>query len=129
MFIVLGFYKRRPDLTHEQFSHHWRNVHGPLMQRIARTHPYMIRYVQHHLSPDSDYPVPAGATSDTTTQVYDGFSEAWFENKESRDKWFALPVFKTEGAEDARQFLDMNTSRWAVIDEQHVIIPGPGASL
>ena len=126
MFVVLGYYKRGPDLTHEQFSHHWRNVHGPLMRKIAEKDPYLVRYVQHHLSPDTSYVVDPNTKHDSNSEGYDGFSEAWFVSEEARDKWANLPIFKSEGIEDEKQFLDLAATRWVVRDEQHVIIAGPG---
>src|SRR4051794_22365407 len=76
MIILLGFYKRRPDLTWEQFSDHWRNVHGPLLRDTPEASRYIKRYVQHHIRPRS--PSLAGVGS----LDFDGFSEAWFESAE-----------------------------------------------
>jgi uncharacterized protein (TIGR02118 family) len=45
-FKMIAFLRRRPDLTHEQFSQHWRNNHGPLA--VARQ-PGFWRYVQNHV--------------------------------------------------------------------------------
>lgn len=35
MFVVLGFFKRKPGMTHKAFSAYWRDVHGPMI----RNHP------------------------------------------------------------------------------------------
>jgi EthD domain len=53
MLITLGFYKRKPGLTREQFSKHWREVHGPLIANDPILSKYLKRYVQHHCVPSS----------------------------------------------------------------------------
>jgi len=118
MVIILGYYKRKPGLSHDQFSHHWVNVHGPLIKSIPNIERYLIRYVQHHLKSDrsQDFPDNAG---------FDGFSEAWFTTREAMDELFSLPFFSKEVIDDERKFLDMEATRWIVYDNQQVIIPGP----
>ena len=118
MVIILGFYKRKAGLTHEQFCHHWKNVHGPLIRSIPDIDKYLVRYVQHHLTPDSGYPTPEGMD-------FDGFSEAWFVDTDARDALFELDFFKAEVIDDERKFIDMDATRWITLDEQHVMIAGP----
>ncbi|MFD2580327.1 EthD domain-containing protein [Novosphingobium colocasiae] len=72
MLIVLGFYRRRPDLSIEQFRTHWRDVHGPLIKRITDAHGLLLRYVQHHLTPDETYPFQEGVTAGAAGG-FDGF--------------------------------------------------------
>ena len=36
MLTVLGFYKRKEGMSREEFSHHWRYVHGPLIMALSR---------------------------------------------------------------------------------------------
>lgn len=120
MIINLGYYKRKPGLTHAEFSEHWRDVHGPLIRRIPNIDRYLLRYVQHHLTPDPTQPIPPGMD-------YDGFSEAWFPSLEARAELFALPFFQAEVIADERRFLDMDATRWSVIDRQETMIAGqPG---
>jgi hypothetical protein len=42
---IIGFIKRRPDLTEEQFYEHWGNIHGPLVAPWAVKHG-IISYSQ-----------------------------------------------------------------------------------
>lgn len=35
---LIGFIKRRPDLTQEQFYNYWRNVHAPKIAHWAKKH-------------------------------------------------------------------------------------------
>jgi len=126
MLIILGFYRRRPDLTAEQFQRHWRDVHGPLIRSLAEQHPKFLRYVQHHLTPDSEFPSVPGVTAETAGG-FDGFSEAWFADVAARDAFFDLPQMKNEVIADEREFIDMTATRWVVLDRQHTIIAGaPG---
>jgi len=118
MVINLGFYKRKPGLSREQFSRHWESIHGPLIRSIPNIDQYLIRYVQHHLTPDIVFPMPDG-------QLYDGFSEAWFPSIAARTELFGLPFFLQKVIEDERNFLDMEATRWLVIDEPKVMIPAP----
>ena len=37
MVIVLGFYKRKPGLTHEEFCRHWLDIHAPLTLGLNRS--------------------------------------------------------------------------------------------
>ncbi|PYH87234.1 hypothetical protein BO82DRAFT_397148 [Aspergillus uvarum CBS 121591] len=43
--------KKREDITHEQFHHHWTHVHGPPVSDWLRPHG-VIRYVQYHQPPE-----------------------------------------------------------------------------
>lgn len=38
---IVAFMKRKPGLTHEQFYHHWVNVHGPLVKPWAKKHGFL----------------------------------------------------------------------------------------
>jgi uncharacterized protein (TIGR02118 family) len=115
MLITLGFYKRRPGLTREQFSRHWREVHGPLIVSNPILSKYLRRYVQHHCVPSSGWP-------NVGDLEYDGFSESWFDSLEARKEMHALPYFQSEMIADEHKFLDMNATRILMFDNQVVQI-------
>jgi hypothetical protein len=119
MLVMLGFYKRRPDLTHEQFSHHWRTVHGPLIRGNPDMTRLIRRYVQHHLLPRS-LPLAAGYVD----LGYDGFSEIWLDGPEAIKQMRALPWMKEVLVEDERKFLDMTATRASVVDQQSYQLGG-----
>jgi uncharacterized protein (TIGR02118 family) len=41
---------RRPDMSREEFSAYWKDVHGPIATKV----PGVQRYVQHHARPDAN---------------------------------------------------------------------------
>jgi uncharacterized protein (TIGR02118 family) len=69
MIKFMGLLTRRPGLSVEEFQHHWRDIHGPL---VHAEFPEMRRYIQCHAIPDT--------YSLTPPPAYDGVPEAWFES-------------------------------------------------
>lgn len=118
MLVVLGFYNRKPGMTHEEFSAYWRTVHGPMLAENSEIRRYMKRYIQHHLRPNESPTVEALG--------FDGFSESWYENAEDRAKLLALPVFQNDIVPDEMEFIDLSTKRTSMFDSQVVQIGRPG---
>jgi uncharacterized protein (TIGR02118 family) len=119
MIVLLGFYRRRPDLTWEEFSHHWRNVHGPLIRDTPETARHIRRYVQHHIRPNPAYPDAA--------LPYDGFSEVWFDSMEDRAAMQANPVYQRLMPADEKKFLDLTATRLHMVDMPVLQIGDPVA--
>jgi len=117
MIIVLGFYKRKPGLTYEEFSRHWRDVHGPLVRDTPEIAKYIRRYVQHHLMPNTIFP-------GLKPLEFDGFSEVWFDSVEDHMKMRAEPVHKQVMIPDEHKFLDMEMTKVTVMDNQVYQIAG-----
>jgi hypothetical protein len=115
MLIVLGFYTRHPSLSWQQFSDHWRNVHGPLIASTEAAQKYMRRYVQHHIRPESEF-------GNTLALDFDGFSEAWYDNAEARRLMRDDPIWKDLVIPDDHRFLDMSRTRTMMFDTQVVQI-------
>jgi uncharacterized protein (TIGR02118 family) len=80
----LGLLTRRPGLSVEEFQHHWRDIHGPL---VKMEFPEMRRYIQSHAIPDS--------YSLTPPPAFDGVPEAWFDSLEV----FPWRMVRREGAD------------------------------
>jgi uncharacterized protein (TIGR02118 family) len=117
MIVTLGFYKRRPDLSWEQYSEHWRTIHGPLLRETPGTNRYIRRYVQHHLRPNTAFgadPLP-----------YDGFSETWYDSIEDRLEMFASGIWAEVFIPDEEKFLDRSRTAVSMIDHQLTVIGGP----
>ncbi len=114
MIITLSFYKRLPGLTGEQFSDHWRNVHGPLLRDTPDSRRYLRRYIQHHIRPNTAF--------DADPLPFDGFSEVWYDNIEQRKELFSLPVFKEVFIPDEEKFIDRSRTTVSMIDRQATII-------
>lgn len=117
MVIVLGFYKRKPGLTHEEFSRHWSTVHGPLIMSLPDIDKYIVRYVQHHLSPEDTGSTVTASPESGEAEGYDGSSETWFVDEKARNRLFETDAVK-ETHSDEEKFLDMKATRWIVRDSQ-----------
>lgn len=115
MLILLGFYKRKPGLTLEEFQRHWAEVHGPLVAQTPNVEKYLKRYVQHHIRRATGFP-------GVGTLDYDGFSEAWFVSEEARKEMHDQPYQKEIMTPDEAEFLDMDATRLLMMDRQVVQI-------
>jgi hypothetical protein len=114
MIVLLGFYKRHPDLSFEQFSDHWRNIHGPLLRDTPEPRKAIRRYVQHHLQPVSDF---GGGVFE-----FDGFSESWYNSLEDRKELWSLQLWRDKIIPDEQTFLDMSATRYVVMDKPLTIV-------
>ena len=104
MLVVVGFYKRKEGLTHEEFSDYWKNVHGALLRDTPEINRYLRRYVQHHLRPNT-------SGQDVAELAFDGFSEVWYDNEEDRAKLLAEPFFLERIVPDEAAFIDTSATR------------------
>lgn len=86
--------RRRPDLTHEEFDRHWRQVHAPLVLQL----PGICRYVQNR-------PVDVGGEP-----PHDGVSEVWFDDMEALRAATSSPIWPRI-LEDEKNFLAEQTPR------------------
>ena len=111
--------RRKPEMTPEEFSARWRDVHGPLVRRLREKLPMMKRYVQSHTL--------GGGISESlqqsrgTADAYDGITEVWFES---------LAAMAGEGEdaadaarqlyEDEAEFIDFARSSVFVTEEVEI---------
>ncbi|MEO8297627.1 MAG: EthD domain-containing protein [Burkholderiales bacterium] len=117
MIITLGFYKRKPGLSTEDFWRIWSTEYGPLYANNPALHKYLRRYTQHQLKPQDDTP--------TQFVGFDGFSEAWFENAADRETMHQLPYYQEVLKPLAERFLDLENSKFAAYDTQVYQVGGP----
>lgn len=114
MICILGFYKRKPGLTHEQFLAHWKDVHAPLAVKTPALAKYIRKYVQHQLE---DAPIMPAVVS----LGFDGFSETWVDKLEDYMAMRNETAFKELMGPDAHLFIDMTASRVMMYDTPVVI--------
>ncbi len=82
MIKVLGLLTRRPELTHQQFVKHWREIHAPLAHAV----PGIRRYVQSHIVGARTRPdIP-----ETEVEV-DGIAELWYDDEAALQRAAASP--------------------------------------
>ena len=67
-----GFLHMKRGLTYEQFAHHWRDIHGPL---VAAEFTGMVRYIQSMALPET--------YGGEFAPAYDGVPLAWAESVET----------------------------------------------
>jgi uncharacterized protein (TIGR02118 family) len=90
---LLCFVRRKPDITPEAYSDHWRDNHGPL---ALRRQPGFWRYVQNHVI---EYLT-------TETPDFDGIGELHFRTAQSvLDDMFDSPEGQQEIMDDTFRFM------------------------
>jgi uncharacterized protein (TIGR02118 family) len=117
MWVSVSFYKRKPGTSWEEFSQHWREVHGPLLGKSPILSKYLKRYVQHHIRPNDCFP-------GVEPLPFDGFSEAWFDSVDDRRKMWSEAEYQSVVVPDEHKFLDMTATRVSMIDTQVVQFGG-----
>ncbi len=117
MLISLGFYKRKAGLSVEEFQRIWSTVYGPLYSKSPDVTRYLKRYVQHRLTPQTDWP--------TKFIGFDGIAESWYETAEDRKTMQATKYYQEVLKPMAEDFLDLENSQFAAYDSQVFQVGGP----
>jgi uncharacterized protein (TIGR02118 family) len=99
---------RRPDLSFEEFSTYWHDVHGPIGRRI----PGLQRLVQSH---GISHPVGMRPAD------FDGMAELWFENLGALQAAMASVEWHASTADEAN-FVDPTRTALFLSEERE--IPG-----
>ena len=106
MYKLLLFVRRKSGLTWDEFSTHWRDVHGPIVTASPEMMRHVVYYVQHHARPN-----PRGG------EGYDGVAEIAFRSKEAAKAFFAEPIYTERLKPDEATFLDTDGVTTLVVDD------------
>ena len=104
---------RRPDLTHEAFVRHHRDVHAALFMSVPAVKGTVRRYVQQHRV-DADLP-------GLPPPRFDGVTELWFDDVEALARCFSDPEYLTRIRPDEASFLDLHACEFVVSTEDVVV--------
>lgn len=96
--------RRRPDLSHAEFTRYWKERHGPLACGIP-----FLRYEQNHLA--------AGA--ENCGLAFDGVATVWFPSTDAMRAIPAMPEHAATRADEAN-FLDGISP--AILARNHVVL-------
>jgi uncharacterized protein (TIGR02118 family) len=105
---------RRTDLTFEQFTRHWREIHGPLFAAQPETKQYVRRYIQDHVTGDA---LPGATVSD-----FDGIAEIWFDDISGAKAFFESDGYIQNIIPDEEAFMDRKHCGFTWTTEHFVII-------
>jgi uncharacterized protein (TIGR02118 family) len=106
MLKVMFFVHRRPDLSHDEFRRHSRDVYAQLVSRL----PGLRRHVLNFTVSDPNGPVP----------ICDAVAELWFDDPEAFHDALASP----EGSEvvaDQPNFLEAPRTQMIMVEEVTVV--------
>ncbi len=112
------FVRRAEGLTHEEFLHHWRTVHGPLIAGTPGLAQHIVRYEQHALAETPDW---AG------TPGYDGMAVQWFETFDGFLGFLQDPAYAELIAPDEDRLLQKDKVLWMFTEDPVVVIDGDGS--
>jgi uncharacterized protein (TIGR02118 family) len=104
------FLKRKPDLSHDEFSTYWKETHGPLVAGVEQFSSRVRCYVQNHAILDVD--VPGLVLSE-----YDGAAEFWADSVEDLTIAFADPPLRAAIESSAERFVEPGSVIRVVAEE------------
>jgi uncharacterized protein (TIGR02118 family) len=117
MIRLVTMLKRKPGTTHEEFLHHWKEVHGPLIASSSAA-KYVRRYEQHPATwPPAESAMPEPDWDGVTVQEFDSVASFWAHTTE--------PDFSAI-QEDIERFLDPAGLAWVLVEEPHIVIDHAG---
>jgi hypothetical protein len=97
--------RRNPNISREQFKHHWRELHGPWAMRNPDVFGFR-HYVQNHTPTHADD--NALARERNAPPAYDGVSEIYRDAPTASPE--AVAALRREFHEDEKNFLDIDAS-------------------
>jgi uncharacterized protein (TIGR02118 family) len=116
MIKVITLIKRKPDLTREEFSRYWREVHA----KVALDFPgsrRIRRYVQNHMMDAASLGDWPGAVN----AQWDGVAEVWFDSLDDLRATMSDPDYMKMVRPDEEKFSDLPACQTFIIDENTVI--------
>jgi len=113
---LIGLLTRRPDLTLEQFSHHWRTRHRDLSLNLIAP-GIMQGYIQNHRRPDAEA-IPG------LPLAGDGFPELWTRGADVLSRLGAAPEYLQGAYLDEPNFMDGRSQ--ALLAREIIVNDGPG---
>jgi NAD(P)-dependent dehydrogenase (short-subunit alcohol dehydrogenase family) len=112
--------KRKPGMSSEQFSAHWRDTHGPMLAVCTDFTRHLVSYVQHHMvAQDSPVARMFGIPGD-----YDGVAILTFRRAEDIAAAFAEPRYLADVRPDEATFVDLDNSL-SFVTEPHTVVAPP----
>ena len=105
---LLFLIKRKTGLSKQEFSRYWREIHGPLAERI----PGFRRYVQSHVLETQGEEPP-----------YDGVAEIWVNDEEAARKVFQSREYREGAFVDEPNFVDLEQVV-RLRTQDHVVLAG-----
>jgi EthD domain len=108
-------FKRKPDMTLEQFRDHYENRHVPLALRLL---PYFSGYARNYIRHDLAYR-PEGLAVDNAPQ-FDVVTEVTFATEADYDlmmRQLADPAVSRQIVEDEERFMDRKATLMFFVDE------------
>ena len=109
---TVGLLTKRRDLSSEEFHHHWREVHGPLVLKL----PGVCQYVQCRPVPIHDQP-----------PSFDGVAEVWYEDLGAVQRAFASPAHAAVRADEAN-FMELADRRISLLGRRRRCSKTDGAA-
>lgn len=100
---LVGFIRKREDLSFESFRAHWLGTHTQIARQLPGLRRYTVNFIDRAQHPDS---------------AYDGFSELWFDSREALDRAFMPPTVNALAADIPRFIGELVR---VIVDEQEVL--------
>ena len=104
---------RREGLSLEEFSKHWKEIHGPLFSSQPEVKQYVRRYIQAHSTGESLNQFPVAK--------FDGIAQIWVDQMEDIGKVFGSDNYFKIIAPDEATFIDRENILWIYSTENVVI--------
>lgn len=111
--------KRKPGLTHEDFTAYWQNRHGPLLKSCSGFTRHLRSYTQHVLA-DQNSTIAGmfGVSGD-----YDGVAVLEFKSADAMTQAFAEPAYLAEVQPDETNFVDLENCQSFITRPNAVVAP------
>jgi uncharacterized protein (TIGR02118 family) len=93
--------KRKKGMSRAEYSHYWRNQHGPLVRSVPEFIRHVKSYVQYHIPEDTGGGQIVGGASE-----YDGFAKLVFDSRQAMEQAFQEPKYLEIIRPDEHKFLD-----------------------
>jgi uncharacterized protein (TIGR02118 family) len=114
---MIVLFRRKQELTLEQFREHYERRHAPLAMQLF---PYLREYVRNYIRRDVAHQ-RAGGEAMAASLDFDVITEITFDSKDDYDRMvraMADPVIREQVVEDEKRFLDRSATVVFLVDEE-----------